>query len=167
MIRFNKKAVAGGAAAAIALATLIIAPWEGYYSRTYLDIVKVATVCYGETDKTAVAEGRRRAFGKDECLAMLEKSLVKYDDGMMTCLHRPVPVEVRAVFLSTAYNIGIAGFCGSSMARRWNAGDAYGACDALLMWNRAGGRVVKGLDNRRKDERRLCREAVAKAGRAG
>jgi hypothetical protein len=31
MIRFNRKAVAGGAAAAITLATLIIAPWEGYY----------------------------------------------------------------------------------------------------------------------------------------
>lgn len=163
MGRLNRAAVAGSAAAAIALAVGIIKPWEGYYSRTYLDIVKVATVCYGETDKAAVAEGRRRAFKEAECDAMLGKSLVKYDDGMMACLHRPVPIEVRAVFLSTTYNIGISGFCGSSMARRWNAGDAYGACDALLMWNRAGGRVVKGLDNRRKDERRLCREAVAKA----
>ncbi len=46
------------------------------------------------------------------------------------------------------------------MARRLNAGDIRGACDALLAWNKAGGRVVQGLTNRRQDERRLCLEGL-------
>jgi hypothetical protein len=56
--------------------------------------------------------------------------------------------------------VGSAGFCGSSAARRLNAGDYRGACDGLLSWNRAQGRVVKGLVNRRNAERNLCLEGV-------
>jgi len=46
------------------------------------------------------------------------------------------------------------------MARHLNAGNIPSACNALLMWNKAGGRVVKGLDNRRKQERALCPEGL-------
>lgn len=41
-------------------------------------------------------------------------------------------------------------------ARRFNAGNWRGGCDAFLMWNRAGGRVVRGLALRRARERALC-----------
>jgi lysozyme len=55
-----------------------------------------------------------------------------------------------------AFNIGTAAFCRSSVARRWNAGDWRGGCEAFLMWVHAGGRVVPGLINRRKAERAIC-----------
>jgi lysozyme len=42
------------------------------------------------------------------------------------------------------------------MARKANAGDMRGACDALLLWNRVGGREVAGLTKRRQRERELC-----------
>ena len=60
----------------------------------------------------------------------------------------------------TAYNIGIAAFCGSSMARKFNAGDKSGACDALLLWTKAGGQFRQGLLNRRNEERALCLEGI-------
>jgi len=46
------------------------------------------------------------------------------------------------------------------MARKANAGDLRGACDALLLWNKAGGQVVRGLDRRRQAERALCLRGV-------
>jgi lysozyme len=47
------------------------------------------------------------------------------------------------------------------MARRANAGDLAGACDALLLWNRAAGREVAGLTRRRQRERELCRRGLS------
>ncbi|MGO7237622.1 glycoside hydrolase family protein [Rhizobium brockwellii] len=31
--------------------------------------------------------------------------------------------------------MGTGGFCGSTVARKLNAGDIRGACDAFLMWD--------------------------------
>lgn len=143
-------AVAG---AAMAATVTLVAKWEGLYNDPYKDIVGVWTVCYGQTaaDNTVM-----RHYSDAECKEMLPKSLLKYDDGIRKCLTRELPDSMRIAFLSATYNIGVSAFCKSSMARLANQGDLRGACDALLMWNRAGGKVVKGLNNRRVDERRIC-----------
>jgi lysozyme len=44
--------------------------------------------------------------------------------------------------------------------RRFDAGDRRGACDAFLMWNKAGGHAVAGLTNRRRAERALCLKGI-------
>ncbi|WP_416365688.1 lysozyme [Sphingomonas aerolata] len=61
-----------------------------------------------------------------------------------------------AAAISLAYNIGTGGYCGSTVDRRFDAGQWRAACDAFLLWNKAGGRVVNGLDRRRRAERDLC-----------
>jgi len=43
----------------------------------------------------------------------------------------------------------------TTLARKLNAGDYAGAADQFLVWNKAGGRVLTGLTNRRKAEREL------------
>jgi lysozyme len=79
---------------------------------------------------------------------------------MKACLKKPITDNMHVAFLSATYNIGISGFCKSSMARLVNDGKPRQACDALLAWNKAGGKVVKGLDNRRKAERSLCLQGI-------
>lgn len=150
----TKRAVGATSAAVMAGAVALIQPWEGLYTKPYFDIVGVKTVCYGAT----AAEGidLNRSYTPQECRDLLKASLVKYDNGLKACLNRDIPDSMHVAFISATYNIGVKGFCGSSMARLVNAGDLRGACDALLLWNKASGRVVKGLDNRRQDERRVC-----------
>ena len=55
----------------------------------------------------------------------------------------------------------VKAFCGSSMSRHALAGNLQGACDALLMWNKAGGQVVRGLTRRRTAEHELCLAGLA------
>ena len=50
--------------------------------------------------------------------------------------------------------------CRSTAARRFNAGDWRGGCEAFLMWNKAGGRPVRGLTLRRQRERALCMKGL-------
>lgn len=149
----------GGALLALAIA--VIGGFEGMRLAAYRDVVGVPTVCFGET--RGVQMGDR--YTADECRAMLGDGLVEFAAGMEACLANVgrLPERSYVAFLSAAYNIGLRAFCGSSMARLWNAGNLRGACDALLKWNKAGGRVIAGLTRRRQEERALCLEGIQEA----
>ncbi|MEP4038258.1 glycoside hydrolase family protein [Pseudophaeobacter sp.] len=69
--------------------------------------------------------------------------------------------ERDAAYVSLAYNVGIRGAGRSTATRRLNAGDIASGCQALTWWNKAGGRVVRGLVRRRTDEYRLCMLGVS------
>lgn len=143
-------------ASVLALAATLIMPYEGFFPKTYKDIVGVKTVCYGETEPEAVSLGMKRPYTKQECADLLARSLVKYRDGLRACLKKPITEDMEVAFISFTYNVGIGGFCRSGVAREVNAGRPKAACDALLAWNRAGGRVVRGLAIRRAGERQRC-----------
>ncbi len=159
MNKTTRRGLIGGGAGVILLAstlsTDIIAKWEGKRNDPYRDIVGVLTVCYGETNVPM------RRYTDQECRAMLEKSTQKYQQGVIRCVpslaQRPYQL---AAATSLAYNIGTVGFCNSTAARRFNAGDLRGGCEAIRMFRFAGPpgnkREVRGLVNRRNDEVKLC-----------
>lgn len=152
MLNRKSAGVAGALGAALALALPVISHWEGRELRAYRDVVGVPTICYGETLGVRMGDTATPA----ECDAMLARRVAQFAGEIAPCLPRNVSPEFGAAMVSAAYNIGSGAFCRSSMSRRALAGDLRGACDALLMWVKAGGREVRGLVNRRKAERELC-----------
>lgn len=144
--------------AVMAAAVALVGAWEGLRTVAYRDAVGIPTVCFGET--RGVKMGDR--YSVDECKAMLGNALGEFEAGMVRCLDNPaaIPDKSYVAFLSLAYNIGTGAFCKSSIARYANRGDYATACNRILLYNKAGGRVLKGLVNRRKAERKLCLEGV-------
>ncbi|HEX7820626.1 MAG TPA: lysozyme [Sphingobium sp.] len=131
------------------------------YLRAYLDIVRVATVCDGLTSYRGRKIKLGDQFTEVQCAVMLEEELAIHAQGVMACtpgLALTIPGRDRARFaaVSLAYNIGVAGYCGSTARKLFNLGRIGPACDAILMWNKAGGRVVSGLVSRRQRERAVC-----------
>lgn len=59
-------------------------------------------------------------------------------------------------FIKLAYNIGPAAFCGSTVVKRAKAGDYGGACEAILLFDRAGP-VAKPSDRCSHPDNRTCR----------
>jgi lysozyme len=173
MNRMQKGALGAAVGSALTLAVYFIGPWEGLRLNAYQDIVGVWTICYGETK--GVRPGQKAT--KPECDAMFARSITSHEIGMRRCLREPgpmlaaraavaadnhaIPTGSYVAFVSLTYNIGVGGFCHSSLPRLINAGDIRAACNALPAFNRAGGRVVQGLVNRRAAERKLCLEGVA------
>lgn len=148
-----------GLTTAGALAVAIVGGWEGLRTKAYIPIPgDVPTVCFGETRGVKLGD----TYTVAQCKEMLGKRLVEFETGMRACLSNPdaIPDKPYVTFLSLSYNIGTRAFCGSTVARKANAGDLKGACDAMLAWNKAGGRVVQGLANRRAEERRICLEGL-------
>jgi lysozyme len=153
--RLGLLAVVGAAAAAALLAFTPVQ--EGRVLKTYRDIGGVLTYCDGATENARSG----KVYTPAECDAQLDRDLERHAAGIAQC----VPMDrltdgQRAAFVDAAFNIGVSAFCSSSMARRANAGDMVGACDALLLWNRAGGREVAGLTKRRQRERELCMKGL-------
>lgn len=149
------KSVTGGAGA-IAVAVALIIPWEGLSLRAYPDVVGVWTACYGET--RGVRAGQ--TYTKAQCDSMLSARVQEFDTALRKCLPGPIPDQMRGALISWSYNVGTGAACSSTLVRKANAGDLVGACNELSRWNRAGGKVVRGLTNRREAERKICMEAL-------
>lgn len=140
-------------ASATAIVVPLVVKWEGTEYVPYKDIVGVWTVCNGDTYD--VVPGKRA--DKEECQERLERQLINHSKPVLKCvptLHdRPSQL---AASVSLAYNIGTGGYCKSTAARLFNERKWREGCNAMLLWNKAGGRVVPGLVNRRKGEYKIC-----------
>lgn len=143
----------GVAGAVIAATVAILGNFEGLRTKPYLDVVGVRTVCYGETQNI-----KKNQYTVLECKEMLAASLTKYIEAVRRCTSKaaPMPLHRQVAMISFTYNIGTGGFCKSRVARELNMGNVQRACDALLLYNRGRGRVIKGLVTRRRIERELC-----------
>ncbi len=139
------------------------------YLRAYLDTVKVATICDGLTSYRGRKVTLKDHFTEEQCATMLEEELIVHAKGVMSCspglaltmgldeLRREGP---RFAAVSLAYNIGIKGYCTSTARARFNAKDYPGGCTALTWFNKAGGKVNRGLVARRKREANVCRKGL-------
>lgn len=143
--------------------TVVTTNVRGDQHRTaYRDIVGVVTICDGDTANIRMG----MTVSEQECRERLEQQIINHAEPVMACvpaLREPHHQNQLIASVSLAYNIGTGnartrrgGFCGSSVARRFNAGDWRGGCDAFLVWNKAGGRAIRGLTLRRQRERITC-----------
>lgn len=145
-----------GAVAAAALYVLTPVQ-EGRSLSTYRDIAGILTYCDGATENAMAG----KTYTPAQCNAQLDHDLARHAEGVNACLPMAgLTVGQRIAFVDTAYNIGIAGFCGSTMAVKARAGDVVGSCSALYAWHQAriGGvlRPVKGLILRRMRTIEIC-----------
>jgi lysozyme len=148
--RTGKATVLGAAVVAL------VAGFEGYRSSSYLDVLGIPTICFGETAGVRLGQTKTRA----ECEGMLIARLIGFERDMRACVKNPdaLPAGPYQAFLSFTYNLGAGTFCRSSVSKSWNAGSLPAACDAILAYNKGGRplRVIPGLTKRRQQERALC-----------
>lgn len=156
----------GGAAGAAMLATAAgyTASWEGTRYDAYLDTIAsppVWTICNGDT--YGVTRGMRETPAG--CEARLRRQILEHEARMLQCAPElwHVPAESYIAINDWGYNIGTGAACKSGLIRKIKAGDVRGACEELSRWVFAGGKVIKGLANRRVNglpglisERALC-----------
>ncbi len=95
--------------------------------------------------------------------ALLSRTVAPYAEAVRASVRVPLNQNQFDALVSFAYNIGTAGFEGSSTLRRLNAGDAAGAADAMRLWNKSDGAVNQGLVNRREQEVRQFNTPAAAA----
>jgi lysozyme len=154
----SRRPLAAIVGATCAACLLVLVPKnEGTALKTYRDLGGVLTYCTGATEDAQWG----KTYTPEECKAQLDRDLSRHAEGIAKCIPLDKLTDGQKVaFVDTAYNVGVAAFCSSSMARNANAGDMARACAALSMWDKVDGRPVKGLTIRRAKARELCERGL-------
>lgn len=154
-----KKLAAYGLSGALILAGAgTISFYEGKVNKVYVDPVGILTSCFGHTDPELK---KGQTFTDDECFEQLAIDLVEHDKGMMRYIRVPLSDKEHAAYLSFTYNLGVNAFASSTLLKKLNKEDRVGACNELLRWDKAKGKILAGLTKRRQDENKLCLEGAA------
>lgn len=137
----------------------MLAVFEGFRAKPYLDSVGVPTIGYGNT---YYLDGRKvkmsdPPISKDNA-KKLKMAVINKDFAPV--VNRLLEKEIKAgqinqnmfdALISLAYNIGVGAFSTSSVIRHLKDGDKQKAGDAFLLWKNAGGKPI--LLTRRQKER--------------
>jgi lysozyme len=102
-----------------------------------------------------LAQEDNRAFSKDEVNAILRADLARFEKGVATYCPVPLTQGQFDALVSFSFNVGLGTLQRSTMRQKVIRGDMEGAAEELLKYCMAGGKVLKGLQNRRIDERCL------------
>lgn len=132
---------------------VVLKHFEGLRLRAYRDPVGVLTIGYGHTGPD-VYEGLVWSQAQAD-KALRDRLQREFVPGVLAVITRSMTQGQLDAMVDLAYNVGVAAFQGSTLVRKFNAGDTQGAADEFLRWNRAGGKVLLGLRRRRAADRAL------------
>lgn len=125
--------------------------WEELRLVAYPDPVGVWTVGYGHTE--TVFAGMKITERQAESL--LRTDLFRVEKAIRDLVEVPLSQGEYDALCSFIFNVGVNAFAGSTLLKKLNGLDYQAAADQLLRWVHAKGQKLKGLENRRRDERLL------------
>ena len=132
----------------------LIAKWEGFEPEAYRDVVGVWTIGFGHTKD--VKEGDKISYY--DAIALLKKEVAYFARGVELNVKVPLTQNMFDAITSFTYNLGIGNLKRSTLLRKLNREDYEGAAREFKRWNRAGGKVYRGLTSRRLEEEELFRK---------
>jgi lysozyme len=130
--------------------------FEGMVLKSYKDAVGIWTVGIGHTAAAGPPIPRADlTITKEAAFNVLRGDCKITDEGIERLVRTDLEQYEFDALMSLTINIGVGGFGKSSVLRHLNAGNRLAAADSMLLWDKAGGRVLKGLTRRREKERNL------------
>ena len=138
------------------LAAELCIRFEGFVSKPYLCPANVATIGYGST---YYANGTKvtlndSLMSEPDAYALL---MIELEHTYLQGVIRNCPILLTDErkcnsIVDFCYNLGTGRLQTSTLKRKINAQDWEGAREQLMLWNKAGGKVLLGLTRRRQAE---------------
>ena len=135
----------------------LVKKYEGFRSKPYKCPANVWTIGYGSTfylngEKVSMYDSEiSETFASELLEKVLNDFATKVDNIIKVSLNQ----NQFDALVSFTYNIGISAFTKSTLLTKLNHADFQGASNEFIRWNKANGKVLKGLTNRRLDEQKL------------
>lgn len=136
---------------------MAIAAHEAAVTVPYDDGIGVPTQGIGHTFRAGPPKVRwgGPAWPLGTVAGVFSNDLGQYEKAVRDGITRPMRPHEFDALTSFCFNVGPGNFQKSSVRRRFNSGGAKAAGPRLLLWNKAGGRVMAGLTTRRQHERAM------------
>lgn len=108
-----------------------------------------------DRDSFPLKEADNRTFTMEEVDAILKSDLARFCVGVERFCPVPLTQGQFSALVSFSFNVGLGTLQRSTLRQKVLRGDMVEAAEEFLKYNKANGKVLNGLDNRRKDERAL------------
>ncbi len=131
---------------------------EGVRNRPYRCPAGLFTVGVGHLigDGKSLPKSWDRVFTKEEIDGILKRDLRRFELGVRKMLPNvPLRQSEFDALVSFCFNLGLGCFQRSTIRQALLRGDKKTAMESLLKYCRAGGKILKGLQIRRLDEKAL------------
>ena len=131
---------------------------EGVRSRPYRCPAGLWTVGVGHLigDGKSLPDSWNRTFTQEEIDGLLKSDLRRFELGICKMLPNvPLRQGEFDCLVSFAFNLGLGTFQRSTIRQAILRDDKEAAMDSLMKYCKAGGKILKGLLNRRTDERKM------------
>lgn len=139
----------------------LIKRFEGFRDHWYKCPAGIWTCCYGHTEAAGPPKFEpNRKFTRDEGERILRNDLKKYEDAVKKAVKVPLNDSQYSALVSFCYNVGPGNFQKSSVLKAVNAKQFDLVPARLALWNKGGGKVLKGLIARREAEASLFMDDV-------
>lgn len=138
----------------------LIKEFEGFRANAYICPAGKNTIGYGHVIKNS--DRFDAPLSEADADELLRDDIdTYYAPSVVAMTHVPLSQGQFDALCSFAYNCGIGALMSSTLMRKLNAGDASGAADEFLRWNKVSGQPFAGLTRRREAERALFVESTA------
>jgi len=138
------------------IAAALCKQFEGFKSRVYLCPAGIPTIGFGST---YYADGRKVTLSDEpisetiaEALLLHELQFTYLPGVLRNCPILLTDERKCNAIIDFCYNLGVGRLQTSTLKRKINEQDWEAAKEQLLLWNKGGGKVLAGLDKRRKAE---------------
>ena len=131
---------------------------EGVRNKPYQCPAKLWTCGVGHLigDGKTLPPEWNKTFTNEEIDAILKRDLNRFELGVHKMLPNvPLRQHEFDALVSFCFNLGLGCFQRSTIRQALLRGDKEAAMESLVKYCRAGGKILKGLQNRRLDERKL------------
>jgi lysozyme len=133
----------------------LIKHFESLFLEAYQDPVGVWTIGWGHTGLTHKDGSVYRGLEitKEDAQRLFKHDMNHFESGVEKLVTVPLNDDQFGALVSFHFNTGSLGK--STLLKKLNKGDYAGAANEFPKWNKAGGKVLRGLTRRRKSEQNL------------
>lgn len=137
----------------------LIKRFEGFFSKPYKDPIGIPTIGYGFTyylPSRIKVTLQDKPITEQQATEMLKEVLKGYESDVLRLVKKPLTQNQFDALVSFTYNLGATNLSKSTLLRKLNVNpnDPSIALE-FVKWNKAGGKVFRGLTLRREAERDL------------
>lgn len=134
----------------------MIASFESFEPKAYYCPAGVLTIGYGHTGTNAQGQELQESdtVTHEQAMRLLYEDVLWAEDAVNEQRLDLTQNQFDAL-VSFVFNVGATAFAHSTLLKKLKSCDFEDAADEFLRWNKAGGKVLRGLTARREAERDL------------
>lgn len=131
----------------------LVKHFEGCYLNAYKCPANVWTIGYGHTGKVdGVDIASSLIITQDKADELLKNDMAIFENAVTESVRVEITQSQFDALVSFSFNVGAGALKSSTLLKKINSSNVIGAANEFHRWNKASGKILKGLARRRAAE---------------